>query len=180
VHGPLATAAAVMLVLAGIAGYQSYCVNKQCALVMAAEREHENIVAGARTILASTTDPAELTKFVNRRIVKFAGLPNFSQCHLRPFNCGPVQLEDLPEGMFVSFVDCQCQGQTVTLMVIDTSTMATARAPSGVAMPHGIIAATHADHRVLSWHSTKDGLLYILVTSLPLNDALEIAELAQK
>lgn len=174
-RGPMATAAAIMLAFSGLMVFQSICILKQCPLVMAAQSAHDKIVAGANPLLAASESPQKLTKYINDQLEKkFAGVPNLTNCKLKPVNCGKVKIDGMPEGVFVKFVECNCNETPLTLMVVDSSTQ-----PGGTA--HGdVLAAKYASHNVLSWKSEKDGLLYIVVTKLPLKSAMHVAEVARR
>jgi hypothetical protein len=174
-RGPMATAAAIMLAFSGLMVFQSICILKQCPLVMAAQSAHDKIVAGANPLLTASENPQKLTKYINDQLEKkFAGVPNLTNCKLKPVNCGKVKIDGLPEGVFVKFVECNCDETPLTLMVVDSSTQ-----PGGTA--HGdVVAAKYASHNVLSWKSEKDGLLYIVVTKLPLSSAMHVAEVARR
>jgi hypothetical protein len=139
---------------------------------MAAEREHERISAGAREVWGTSDDPQQLSRLINEKI-KFAGLPDLTDCRLRPRECGPVDV-DGARGAFINFVDCQCHSELVTLLIVDAQTMPNAPEIDGLR------AATYADHNILAWRSQKDGLLYLIVTKLPFSEARELADLTRK
>ena len=167
--GTAAMAASFLFAFSGLFIFQGMCIHKQCPLVRAAQHEADNIVAGAQK--AEHGDSAHLVSFATQQIQKFPGVGNLIKCGLEPATYGLCQVEGLPQGVFVKYVPCHLDSEPVTIMVIDTP-----QTPSGELLKQRFIAATQANHNILSWRCRKSGLLYILVTKRPLDNALEVAE----
>jgi len=170
-RGAVATAAACMFFLTGFVGYQSVCVTKQCSVVHAARHEHANIVSGNRPTWARDCEPEQLNRSLREHGKKLvAAAPNLSECHLRPECCGKLSLPGMPEGVFIQYVEC-CPGpQAVTLMIIDT--------PANPLIDNykDYLTTEHARHRVISWRRDEKGPLFMLVTKMPLNEAMRVAD----
>jgi hypothetical protein len=173
-NGGVATAAACMLMLSGVVGFQSVCLNKQCSMIMAAQSEHDNIVLGNRPVVASGTDTAILAKAISARIASNVGVPNLSGCDVKAETCGTVKIKGMPEGIYVKYIHCECQNQPLTLIVLDTPLM-----PRAEKMEDFFLARQDG-HNVVSWRGADSGPLYMLVSKIPMKEALEVARLARK
>ncbi|HYF47933.1 MAG TPA: hypothetical protein VEJ63_00890 [Planctomycetota bacterium] len=173
----MSCAAVLMLALSGWLALGTSQVRGRCPLVVAAENAHDRIAAGVPATLNFSDDPSALTKHINatlKVLPRFAGIPNLTDCELQAVNCGAIECDGLPKGVFVKFVECKCGDEPVTLLVYDSDKM-----PGGEEK-NGFIAATSAHHNVISWKSPKDGLVYVLINKGPLKHALEVAEIARK
>ncbi len=177
--GPaMAAAASIMLALGGLLAGQMMCLTGECPIAMAAEREHQRIVAGAHPVLVSNDDPSRLKEAIRERMKDFPGLPSLCNCHLNPVNCGVVKIDGLPEGAFIQYAECKHEDDPVTLMVINTSAMSKAEVLN--VRKKEFHFAMRSDNSVVSWRSEKDGMLYILVTNKPMKETMVIAEVASR
>ena len=177
--GPaMAAAASIMLALGGLLAGQMLCLTGECPIAMAAEREHQRIVAGADPVLVTNDDPDRLKQAIRERMADFPGLPSLCNCHLNPVNAGVVKIDGLPEGAFIQYAECKHEDNPITLMVINTSAMSKAEVLS--VRQKEFHYAMRSDNSVISWRSEKDGMLYILVTNKPMNESIKIADLASR
>lgn len=177
--GPaMAAAASIMLALGGLIAGQTLCLTGECPIALAAEREHQRILAGAHPVLVTNDDPDRLKKAIRERMADFPGLPSLCNCHLNPVNAGVVKIDGLPEGAFIQYAECKSDEKPVTLMVINTSAMSKAEVLS--VRQKEFHYAMRSDNSVISWRSEKDGMLYILVTSKPIQESIKIAEVARR
>ena len=173
-HGGVATAAACMLLLTGVVGFQSTCLNKQCSMIMAARYEHDNIVLGNRPAVASSSDTATLAKAIGGKASPRVGVPNLTGCDVKAETCGTVKIPGMSDGIYVKYVHCECQNQPLTLIVLDTPLSPRAK------VVEDFFLARQDGHNVVSWRGDNEGPLYMLVTKIPLNDALQVARMARK
>jgi hypothetical protein len=172
-NGGVATAAACMLLLSGVVGFQSVCLDKQCSMIMAAQTEHDNIVLGNRPVFAKGNDTSILARAISDKVATKVGVPNLSGCDVKAETCGTVKIKGMPEGIYVKYIHCECQNQPLTLIVLDTGLN-----PRAEKMEDFLVAQQDG-HNVVSWRG-ESGPLYMLVTKIPLKDALEVARLARK
>jgi mycothiol system anti-sigma-R factor len=171
-HGPLATAAAVLIILAAIVFIETRCLRGECRMVLAAHQEHANINAGARTMLPVKSFN-EVSAFLHSRFPHFGGLPDLSRRRLYPALYCQIKLREYA-GVCVQFTDGEGGTERLSLMIVDS-----AEDPS-VPKQNGFFTATHLDHSIVSWRNDADGLLYMLVSKCPLSEALSVAEMARK
>jgi hypothetical protein len=177
--GPvMAMAASIMLGFGILMASQMMCITGECPIAIAAEHEHQRILAGAAPILAKDIDPDKLKQAIKEHMAEFPGLPSLCNCHLNPLNCGLVKVDGLPQGAFVQYAECNHEDDPVTLMVINTSAMSRAEVLN--VRKKEFHFAMRSENCVLSWHSEKDGMLYVLVAHRPMKEALEIASLASR
>ncbi|HYG74029.1 MAG TPA: zf-HC2 domain-containing protein [Planctomycetota bacterium] len=170
-RGPVAAAAACMFFLTGFVGYETTCVNEQCRVVRAARHEHARIVAGNGEAWARNCHPGVMDDTLKERASHLLkSVPNLGQCHLVAECCGKLSLPGMPEGVYVKYTQCCPNAQSVTLMVIDTPASPTTEAYKEY------LTAQHAQHHVISWHAAENGPLYMVVTKLPFQEALNVAE----
>ena len=181
VHSGVAVAASFFFGLSGLFTWQAACIHRQCPLVQAAQHEHDKIIAGSRAPLLRSDDVAELTRVASKHLQNFPGIPNLTDCNLKAETCGVIRIEGLPQGVFVEYATCACGSEPATLMVINTSPED--HMPGGEPVEK-FIAATHANHHIISWRVQKAGqdgsLLYILVTKRPFEEAMQVAEVASR
>jgi anti-sigma factor (TIGR02949 family) len=176
-QGPVATAAAIMLGFSGLVGFQSNCLLKQCPVVKAAQQTHDDIVAGAIPASMVSFNSADVTLAANK-LMKHGGIPQVKKCELTAVKCGRMKLRDYGEGVYVQYEKCRCSKDPVTLMVVDSANM-----PGGdpvVPEDDKMRIAIHSGHRIVSWKNEENGLLYILVTKLPVDEAVHIAQVASR
>lgn len=177
--GPvMAMAASILLGFGILMASQMMCLVGECPIAIAAEHEHQRILAGAAPMLAKDIDPEKLKQAIKEHMAEFPGLPSLCNCHLNPLNCGLVKVDGLPQGAFVQYAECNHEDDPVTLMVINTSAMSRSEVLS--VRKKEFHFAMRSENCVLSWHSEKDGMLYVLVAHRPMKQALEIAELASR
>jgi mycothiol system anti-sigma-R factor len=172
----VAVAAVLMLSLAGT-GFYAKKMCSHCPVMVAAQNAHDHIAASVPSTLVESDDPVKLTSHINntlRVLPGFAGVPNLADCQLKAVSCGAIEIEGLPPGVFIKFVECKCQDEPITLLVLNTQSL-----PGGDE-DHGFITSNFSGHSVISWKSTKDSLVYMLVTKLPLKDVMHVAEVARR
>jgi len=97
----VAAAAACMFFLSGVISFQSFCVNGQCRFVRGAQHEYDNIVAGNRPPLASSTNRDVLEKTIQSTGLaeSLKSVPNLDTCDMEAECCGPVCIPGLPKGV---------------------------------------------------------------------------------
>jgi len=172
----MSCAAVVMLTFSGWVALDSTQNRGRCPKVVAAENAHDRL-ASVPAMLSLGDDPSALTRHVNatlKVLPRFAGIPNLTDCELQAVNCGVIDCDGLPRGVFVKFVECKCGDDPVTLLVYDSEQL-----PGGKE-ENGFVTSSSSHHNVVSWKSQKDGLVYVLVTKGLLKHALQVAEVARK
>jgi len=175
-RGAMAAAASVMLGFGGLLSAQSLCITQECPIAIAAEHEHERIVAGTHAPYAASDDIHVLTKAIKEHIEGIEGFPSLCHCHLNPLRCGRVKVDGLPEGAYVQYAECDRTSDPVTLMIINTDALSGAQVLNIKNKEYRV--AMRSNRVVLSWHSVKSNELYILVAHRPLKESLDIAEVA--
>jgi hypothetical protein len=176
-RGPVAAAAAIMLGFSGLVGFQATCLIRQCPIVVAAQHSHDDIVAGAAPVSSVSMNSADITLAANS-MMKQGCVPEGKHCDLNAVKCGPIKLKDFGEGVYVQYEKCRCSSKDpVTLLVLNSKNL-----PGGEAISseNKMRVATHSNHRIVSWKNEANGLTYILVTKLPVDEAVQIAQVASR
>jgi hypothetical protein len=153
--------------LGGLIGYQLLCSQRKCAIVSAAELEHDRIVSGVGSV---PTEPIQVSALPSSMLQDSGSLPNVPCKNLRAHCCGRVQLANLPEGRYVLYT---CEGgaeKALTLMVVETGANPRASAYED------FLVARDPGHSVVSWHAPADGPLYMVVSKRSFEETLAAAK----
>jgi hypothetical protein len=158
------------LLAVGFLGYFAYCKSSGvCRWVAAATDLYDRVATGRAEILLTSDDIEHVRDALTLRLEE--RIPALSRCHLKPDLCGQISVGEC-KGVFVTYSGKE-PTDTAMLLVLPTH-----ESPSGSTVLESFTASSYRNHSVLSWHAGDHDALYILVTRLPLQESLALAEVA--
>jgi hypothetical protein len=163
---------AALLVLSAT-GYYVWCgMYGECRWVVAASNAHDSIVQGKASVLASSSNLAELRQVLSQHgTVPVA--PCLERCKLKPHHCGEIQVADCT-GIYVCYQEEGTDRADTTLLILPTS-----ESPRGEQIREQLTASTFTNHSILSWRTPDNRYLCLFITRKPIEQTLPLAEVAK-